>query len=118
MLLLVPELDAELEPDWKRWQTCKAHAHVQGTLACIAGIPATVLLPHIAAAVCDAYGMTLQGNMQELRMLRKQRDALDDQIQRLEWQLSNSTLGGFGGVALELSCIQVVSALLRSKEAC
>jgi hypothetical protein len=28
--------------------------------------------------------------MAELRMLRKQRDALDDQIQRLEWQLSNT----------------------------
>lgn len=31
--------------------------------------------------------------MQELRVLRKQRDALDDQIQRLEWQLSNAPLG-------------------------
>jgi hypothetical protein len=31
-----------------------------------------------------------KNNMAELRMLRKQRDALDDQIQRLEWQLSNT----------------------------
>lgn len=36
----------------------------------------------------------LQGNMQELQMLRKQRDALDDQIQRLEWQLSKTAEGG------------------------
>lgn len=31
----------------------------------------------------------LQGNMQELRVLRVQRDALDDQIQRLEWALKH-----------------------------
>lgn len=35
----------------------------------------------------------VQGNMQELGVLRKQRDALDDQIQRLEWQLRYMPLG-------------------------
>ncbi|KAL4448376.1 hypothetical protein ABPG75_005595 [Micractinium tetrahymenae] len=51
-----------------------------------------------------------KGNAEELRMLRKQRDALDDQIQRLEWQLSNAPLdadpshdmdGSAGGAASE-----------------
>ena len=36
----------------------------------------------------------MQGDMAELRMLRKQRDALDDQIQRLEWQLTNANHEG------------------------
>jgi len=33
----------------------------------------------------------VQGNMAELRVLRRQRDALDDQIQRLERQLRKAT---------------------------
>lgn len=37
-----------------------------------------------------------QGNMAELRVLRSQRDALDDQIQRLEWRLKS---GGGAGLA-------------------
>jgi hypothetical protein len=40
--------------------------------------------------LCAPSQPLLQGDMAELRMLRKQRDALDDQIQRLEWQLSNT----------------------------
>ncbi len=35
-----------------------------------------------------------QGNMAELQMLRQQRDAVDDQIQRLEWSV---TYGGGRG---------------------
>ncbi|KAI7837934.1 hypothetical protein COHA_008240 [Chlorella ohadii] len=40
-----------------------------------------------------------KGNMAELRVLRRQRDALDDQIQRLEWQLRHSPPDAPGGVA-------------------
>lgn len=38
-----------------------------------------------------------QGNMAELRVLRRQRDALDDQIQRLEWQLRHAQPGACSG---------------------
>ncbi|EFN56183.1 hypothetical protein CHLNCDRAFT_30799 [Chlorella variabilis] len=44
-----------------------------------------------------------KNNMQELRVLRKQRDALDDQIQRLEWQLSNAPLDGDPSHNMDLS---------------
>jgi hypothetical protein len=40
-----------------------------------------------------------KGNMTELRVLRRQRDALDDQIQRLEWQLRHAPPDAPGGDA-------------------
>lgn len=35
-----------------------------------------------------ALAVKTQGNLQELRVLRQQRDVLDDQIQRLEWRMA------------------------------
>lgn len=56
----------------------------------------------------------LQNNMRELRVLRKQRDALDDQIQRLEWQTAEGS--GAGGISSEEEATAVAEMLANLKE--
>lgn len=51
-------------------------------------------------------------------MLRKQRDALDDQIQRLEWQLSNAPLGGWAPGAWGRMCRRPTRAVCPPEHAC